>query len=98
MLAALEAGCSVPVGALADVVEDLGDDGRVVLRLFLRGVATTADDDLLRSSATGKLTDAENLGRRVAAELLSLGASAPQSSLRVRQLHDPGQHIRVGFR
>ena len=71
---------------------------RLVLRLFLRGVATTADDDLLRSSAMGKLTDAENLGRRVAAELLSLGASAPQSSLRVRQLHDPGQHIPVGFR
>ena len=98
LLAALEAGCSAPVGALADVVEDLGDDGRMVLRLFLRGVTTTADDDLLRSSATGKLTDAENLGRRVAAELLSLGASAPQSSLRVRQLHNPGQHIPVGFR
>ncbi len=76
LLAALEAGCSAPVGALADVVEDLGEDGRVVLRLSLRGVATTADGDLLRSSATGKFTDAENLGRRVATELLDLGASA----------------------
>jgi hydroxymethylbilane synthase len=74
LLAALEAGCSAPVGALADVVEDLGDDGRVVLRLSLRGVAATADGDLLRSSATGKLTDAEYLGRHVAADLLDLGA------------------------
>ncbi|HEX2263759.1 MAG TPA: hydroxymethylbilane synthase, partial [Pseudonocardiaceae bacterium] len=32
LLAALKAGCSAPVGALADVVEDLDDDGRVVLR------------------------------------------------------------------
>ncbi len=75
LLATLEAGCSAPVGALADVVEDRGDDGRLVLRLSLRGVAATADGDLLRSSATGKLTDAENLGRHVAAELLDLGAS-----------------------
>jgi hydroxymethylbilane synthase len=28
LLAALEAGCSAPVGALADVIEDLDDDGR----------------------------------------------------------------------
>jgi hydroxymethylbilane synthase len=74
LLAALEAGCSAPVGALADVVEDLDDDGRVVLRLFLRGVAASADGDLLRSSATGKLADAEHLGRHVAADLLDLGA------------------------
>ena len=97
LLAALEAGCSAPVGALADVVEELGDDGRVVVRLFLRGVATTADGDLLRSSATGTITDADNLGGRVAAQLLALGASAPHSSLRVRQPHDTGQHIGVGF-
>ncbi len=81
LLSALEAGCSAPVGALADVVEDLDDDGRVVLRLSLRAVAATADDHLLRSSATGpyspgELTDAENLGREVAAELLDLSAGA----------------------
>ncbi|MGH3889866.1 MAG: hydroxymethylbilane synthase [Pseudonocardiaceae bacterium] len=74
LLATLAAGCTAPVGALADVVEDLDDDGRVVLRLSLRGVAATAGDHLLRSSATGELTDAENLGRDVAAELLDLGA------------------------
>jgi hydroxymethylbilane synthase len=82
MLAAVRTGCGgVPVGALADVVEDLDDDGRVVLRLSLRGVAATADDDLLRSSAIapysdGEPTDADSLGRQVAAELLDLGAGA----------------------
>ncbi len=81
LLASVAARAVAPVGALADVVEDLDDEGRVVLRLFLRGVAATADDDLLRSSAIapysdGELTDAENLGRQVAAELLDLGAAA----------------------
>ncbi|MGH3854301.1 MAG: hydroxymethylbilane synthase [Pseudonocardiaceae bacterium] len=82
LLAGIATGAAAPVGApvgaLADVVEDMDDEGRVVLRLFLRGVAATADDELLRSSATapyfaGVLTDAENLGRQVAAELLDLG-------------------------
>ncbi|MET1075032.1 MAG: hydroxymethylbilane synthase [Umezawaea sp.] len=80
MLAALEAGCSAPVGALADVVEDLVEDPvegttRVVLRLSLRGVAATPENDMLRASATGDLTAAEELGRALAAELLDLGAA-----------------------
>ncbi|QUQ70485.1 hydroxymethylbilane synthase [Kutzneria sp. CA-103260] len=75
MLAALEAGCSAPVGALADVVEDLDDDGSTVLRLSLRGVAATPQNELLRASATGDLTTAEQLGRALAAELLDLGAT-----------------------
>ncbi|ONI73211.1 hydroxymethylbilane synthase [Actinosynnema sp. ALI-1.44] len=91
MLAKLEAGCNAPVGALADVVEDLDDDGRVVMRLSLRGVAAVyaKDDsgnpvvvDLIRASATGDLTAAEQLGRDLAAELLDLGAgvlSGPES-------------------
>lgn len=86
LLAAVGEGGGAAVGALADVVEDLDDEGRVVLRLFLRGVVATADGDLLRSSATapysaesdsvGKPTDAEKLGRQVAAELLDLAAGA----------------------
>ncbi|QFZ23586.1 hydroxymethylbilane synthase [Saccharothrix syringae] len=79
MLAALEAGCSAPVGALADVVEDLSDDGTVVLRLSLRGVVATEDGDLLRASATGDLTAAEELGRALAAELLDLSGHAAAS-------------------
>lgn len=86
MLAALEAGCSAPVGALADVVEDLvtNDDGsdRVVLKLSLRGVAAVYRSDasgnpgveILRASAVGDLTAAEQLGRELATELLDLGA------------------------
>jgi hydroxymethylbilane synthase len=83
MMATLEGGCDAPVGALADVVEDLDDDGRVIMRLSLRGVAAVyaKDDtgklvvvDLLRASATGDLTAAEQLGRDLAAELLDLGA------------------------
>ncbi|MFE2753114.1 hydroxymethylbilane synthase [Actinosynnema sp. NPDC059335] len=82
MLAALEAGCSAPVGALADVVEDLGDDGTAVLRLSLRGVMATEDGDLLRASATGDLTAAEELGRALAAELLDLSGHATASPAR----------------
>ncbi|WP_424190098.1 hydroxymethylbilane synthase [Actinokineospora sp. G85] len=82
LLAALEAGCSAPVGALADVVEDLDADDEVVYRLSLRGVAAAyhADGDpigpveIMRASATGDLTAGEQLGRAVAAELLELGA------------------------
>ncbi|MCK2236726.1 MULTISPECIES: hydroxymethylbilane synthase [unclassified Crossiella] len=76
MLAALEAGCSAPIGALADVVEDLDEDGRVVERLSLRGVAATPQNDLLRASAIGEMTAAEQLGKALAAELLDLGAAA----------------------
>jgi len=89
LLAALEAGCSAPVGALAEVAEapierhDVGndpeghnsDDGGVVRRLSLRGLAATPDNDLLRASVTGEVTAAERLGRALAAELLQLGAA-----------------------
>jgi hydroxymethylbilane synthase len=86
MLAKLEAGCSAPVGALADVVEDLDADDQVVYRLSLRGVAAvnwTVDGglegsavELVRASATGDLSAGEQLGRALAAELLELGAGA----------------------
>ena len=70
LLAALEAGCSAPVGALADIVE--GDDGTEV---FLRGSVTAADGSAaVRLSATGPTTDADGVGRRLAAELLADGA------------------------
>jgi hydroxymethylbilane synthase len=70
LLAALEAGCSAPVGALAEVAE--GDDGPEV---FLRGSVTAIDgSDAVRLSATGSTTDAEGVGRRLAADLLADGA------------------------
>jgi hydroxymethylbilane synthase len=76
MLAALEAGCSAPVGALAEVVEDLDDEGRIIEGLSLRGVAATTEGALVRASITGKTTEAESLGRALAAELLDLGAES----------------------
>lgn len=75
MLAALEAGCSAPVGALAGVVEDLDEDGRAVERLSMRGVVATDDNALLRASVTGETTAAEQLGRDVAAQLLDARAA-----------------------
>ena len=70
LLAALEAGCSAPVGALAEVVE--GEDG---LELSLRGFAGSADGALdLRRSLVGPLGQAERLGTDLAAILLEDGA------------------------
>ncbi|MCW2544689.1 MAG: porphobilinogen deaminase [Frankiales bacterium] len=71
LLAALEAGCSAPVGALADIA--LGDDGPEV---FLRGLVAALDgSDAVRLSATGPTHDAAGVGERLAAELLDLGAA-----------------------
>ncbi|HYT11014.1 MAG TPA: hydroxymethylbilane synthase [Mycobacteriales bacterium] len=71
LLTALEAGCTAPVGGLAEVVD--GDDG---LEVFLRGSVTAADgSDAVRLSATGPVTEAEAIGRRLAADLLADGAS-----------------------
>jgi hydroxymethylbilane synthase len=76
LLGALEAGCSAPVGALAEVAE--GDDGPEV---FLRGSVTAIDgSDAVRLSATGPTTDAEGVGRRLAAELLAEGADTMMGS------------------
>jgi hydroxymethylbilane synthase len=85
LLATLEAGCNAPVGALADVVEDLETDengnDRVVWKLSLRGCAAAYPAepggrvDLIRASAIADLTEAAELGRAVAAELLDLGAA-----------------------
>lgn len=74
VLATLDADCFAVVGALADVVSDLDDDGRAVDRLSLRAVAATAEGALVRSSATAETKDAEELGRAVATELLADGA------------------------
>jgi hydroxymethylbilane synthase len=76
LLATLEAGCSAPIGALADVVEDLDEGGAVIQVLSLRAVAATATGELLRASATGPMLKAEQLGRDLAAELLDLGAAS----------------------
>lgn len=71
LLAALEAGCTAPVGALAQVAE--GDDGP---EIYLRGLVAALDGtDAVRLSATGPTSEAVEVGRRLAAELLDLGAA-----------------------
>jgi len=70
VLAELEAGCSAPVGALADVVE--GEDGP---ELWVRAVATSLDGALaVRRSASGPYDDPTGLGRKLAAEMVADGA------------------------
>ncbi len=77
LLAVLEAGCSAPVGALADVVSDLDAEGRPVEALSLRAVAAVTGGGLLRASSIGRPTDAEQVGQALARELLDMGAAAP---------------------
>jgi hydroxymethylbilane synthase len=80
LLAALEAGCSAPVGALAEIVEDFDADGKVVERISLRGTAAAEGEngavDMVRASALAELDQAAQLGKDLAAELLDLGAGA----------------------
>ena len=72
LLAALEAGCTAPVGAYAEAAE--GDDG---LELYLRAVVVSLDGTVsIRKSATGPLPAAERIGRDLAADLLDDGAGA----------------------
>jgi hydroxymethylbilane synthase len=70
-LAALEAGCSAPVAAYAEVAD--AEDGP---ELFLRASETALDgSDAVRGSTTGPLGEAAALGRALAAELLDRGAA-----------------------
>jgi len=71
VLATLEAGCSAPLGALAEVVE--GEDGD---ELWIRAVALSADGGLsVRMSMTGAVDDAVGTGNRLASEMLADGAA-----------------------
>ena len=71
VLAELEAGCSAPIGALAEIV--LGDDGD---ELSLRAVVASTDGSgELRRSATGLPADAERVGRALARLLIEDGAA-----------------------
>ncbi|KLO28296.1 porphobilinogen deaminase [Mycolicibacter heraklionensis] len=75
LLAELEAGCSAPVGAIAEVVESIDEDGRVFEELSLRGCVAALDgSDVIRASGIGSPDRARELGVSVAAELFELGA------------------------
>ncbi|MFJ1599682.1 hydroxymethylbilane synthase [Streptomyces sp. NPDC088261] len=76
LLAALEAGCSAPVGALADLLAE----EQVVNEMRLRGVVGTTDGStLVQLSTTGPVPtshgDAIALGRELASDMLAKGAA-----------------------
>ncbi|MFE3636844.1 hydroxymethylbilane synthase [Streptomyces cellostaticus] len=76
LLAALEAGCSAPVGALADLLAD----GQIVKEMRLRGVVGTTDGTrTVQLSTTGPVPrthdQAMALGRELATEMLDQGAA-----------------------
>ena len=75
LLAELEAGCSAPVGAIAEVVESIDEDSHVFDELSLRGCVAALDgSDVIRASGIGTPGRARELGLSVAAELFELGA------------------------
>jgi len=70
LLATLEAGCSAPVAALAEVAE--GDDGP---EIYLRGAVFSPDgSNTIRLSRTGTLADPAEVGRALARDLRAEGA------------------------
>jgi hydroxymethylbilane synthase len=69
LLAALEAGCSAPVGALATVSEVGGE-----VLVHLTGAVVSPDGRTqVRKSVTGAADDADGLGRELAADLVAAG-------------------------
>lgn len=75
VLGALEAGCTAPVGAMAEVVESIDEDGRIFTELSLRATVVAEDgSDAVKASVVGPVERAAELGRELAAELLDQGA------------------------
>ncbi len=84
LLAALEAGCSAPVGALA---ETGAGAGAYAAGLTLWAAVADPGGPVRRMSATGHTIDPEGLGRALAAQLLPTalrGTEAEQAPMGVR--------------
>ena len=75
LLAALEAGCSAPVGALAHVEPGAG------ATLHLRAVMARPDGSLVRGATSGPAAEAQALGRRLADQLLADDRTTGQTNL-----------------
>jgi hydroxymethylbilane synthase len=66
MNTALEGGCQVPIGAYAEIEGD---------QLWLRGLVAAVDgQEILTADIRGNVTQAEQLGKTLAEELLGMGA------------------------
>jgi hydroxymethylbilane synthase len=71
-LAGLDAGCSTPVGALAELSEEAGSEPA----MRMSGVIAAPDgSSVIRAHATGAAGDGESLGRRLAHMLLEHGGT-----------------------
>ncbi len=78
-LAGLDAGCSAPVGALAELTTEAGDNGAEEAEPAVRvsGVIAAPDgSSVIRAQLTGPVCDGDALGRRLANVLLEHGGSA----------------------
>src|SRR6266567_1190886 len=78
-LAALDAGCSAPVGALAELAAEAGAEGVGGPEPAVRvsGVIAAPDgSSVIRAQATGPAADGDALGRRLAHVLLEHGGAA----------------------
>ena len=98
VLAVLEAGCSAPLGALGEIVEDLTPDGETTLELSLRAFVGSPDGAMeLRRSVLGDPRDPYATGRRLAELLLQDGAAdiMPLSPGAVAR-REPGEPPRSG--
>ena len=88
LLSTLEAGCTAPVGALAEVVE--GEDG---LELSLRAFAGSEDGSVeLRRSLVGPYDQPQALGSRLARILLEDGAADLQVATSAGPVPDHAPH------
>ena len=72
-LAALDAGCSTPVGALAELAAQAGAEPAIRLSGL---VAAPDGSSVIRAQATGAVSDSDALGRRLAHILLEHGGAA----------------------
>ena len=72
VLEELQAGCAAPVGALAEIVEELDGSLEVSLRAF---VGSPEGGFELRRSEVGPIADAHEVGLRLARTLLADGAA-----------------------
>jgi hydroxymethylbilane synthase len=91
LMAALEAGCAAPLGALGEVAEgEYGDE------LFLRTVVASVDGAVtIRRSTTGGVDAAERLGKELAVQLLDGGAAefVPRRAERGRGPEPDAHHV-----
>lgn len=76
LLAAMEAGCTAPLGALAEVVREPGADPGAARSVRLRGLVAAADGSrVITQTISGQLPDVDGIGRRLAARMLAAGAA-----------------------